>query len=341
MFFSLAARVLAVPRWDEMKFTNSYQAILHIGNSGEIPRIPSVLSEAGREFCRLCLTRDPDARPSARELLKHRFIVGDAVAADAGAELSNSTPASSEGLATKSLSAAQQMQKLTDLVDSRMETLDLAARDLASLDLNASRAASPVVPLRDVPGNKAKAGAKGVPPPPPPPHQDDDIPPPPPADAEGGPAHCAGAAARFPPPPPPAGGSDYPYKGPASAEAMVPGSSVFSGANPVAAGYDNAASNRFNVVYSFGTNGGGFDGPVRGGQGGGGGGGLSGSSGSDGSGAGSRVFHFSPSSDGDHSNSPSGNNSLNSSVVSFIDGYEALRLQPDAAAHARATPHRR
>lgn len=59
--------------WSEMKFGHPFQALHHIGNSGEIPALPTELSAEGQQFVRLMLTRDPAQRPSAAQLLSHPY----------------------------------------------------------------------------------------------------------------------------------------------------------------------------------------------------------------------------------------------------------------------------
>ncbi|XVE83349.1 hypothetical protein DITRI_Ditri16bG0082100 [Diplodiscus trichospermus] len=49
-------------------------AIFKIGNSKDIPEIPDHLSNEAKSFIRLCLQRDPSARPTALQLLDHPFI---------------------------------------------------------------------------------------------------------------------------------------------------------------------------------------------------------------------------------------------------------------------------
>ncbi|CAK9148735.1 unnamed protein product [Ilex paraguariensis] len=49
-------------------------AIFKIGNSKEIPEIPDHLSNDAKNFIRLCLQREPSARPMAPQLLDHPFI---------------------------------------------------------------------------------------------------------------------------------------------------------------------------------------------------------------------------------------------------------------------------
>lgn len=45
-----------------------------IGNSKELPAIPDHLSEDGKDFVRKCLQRNPMNRPTAAQLLEHRFV---------------------------------------------------------------------------------------------------------------------------------------------------------------------------------------------------------------------------------------------------------------------------
>ena len=64
----------AKPPWSECSFENPFRALYHIGNSATIPKIPSTLSEVARHFVLKCLTRDPDKRSSAVELLDHEWM---------------------------------------------------------------------------------------------------------------------------------------------------------------------------------------------------------------------------------------------------------------------------
>lgn len=49
-------------------------AIFKIGNSKDIPEIPDHLSDDAKSFIKLCLQRDPSARPTALQLLDHPFV---------------------------------------------------------------------------------------------------------------------------------------------------------------------------------------------------------------------------------------------------------------------------
>ena len=49
-------------------------AIFKIGNSKDIPEIPDHLSNEAKSFIRLCLQREPSARPTALQLQDHPFI---------------------------------------------------------------------------------------------------------------------------------------------------------------------------------------------------------------------------------------------------------------------------
>lgn len=66
--------ITAQAPWAEHKFNNREQAMVFIGSSRDIPAIPHKLSAQGQEFLLRCLTRDPSARATARELLEHPWI---------------------------------------------------------------------------------------------------------------------------------------------------------------------------------------------------------------------------------------------------------------------------
>ncbi|XP_010539223.1 PREDICTED: mitogen-activated protein kinase kinase kinase YODA-like [Tarenaya hassleriana] len=73
--WSLGCTVLematAKPPWGQHE---GVAAVFKIGNSKELPEIPDHLSDEGKDFVRLCLQRNPSARPSAAQLLEHPFI---------------------------------------------------------------------------------------------------------------------------------------------------------------------------------------------------------------------------------------------------------------------------
>ena len=49
-------------------------ALFKIASSKDIPHIPESLSNDAKSFIKLCLQREPSARPTAVELLNHPFI---------------------------------------------------------------------------------------------------------------------------------------------------------------------------------------------------------------------------------------------------------------------------
>ncbi|XP_059640289.1 mitogen-activated protein kinase kinase kinase 3 [Cornus florida] len=59
------------PPWSQFE---GVAAIFKIGNSKEIPEIPDHLSNEAKSFLKLCLQRDPAARPTASKLLDHPFV---------------------------------------------------------------------------------------------------------------------------------------------------------------------------------------------------------------------------------------------------------------------------
>ncbi|XP_034893067.1 mitogen-activated protein kinase kinase kinase 3 [Populus alba] len=59
------------PPWSQYE---GVAAIFKIGNSKDMPDIPDYLSNDAKSFIKLCLQRDPSARPTAFQLLDHPFI---------------------------------------------------------------------------------------------------------------------------------------------------------------------------------------------------------------------------------------------------------------------------
>ncbi|KZV24342.1 mitogen-activated protein kinase kinase kinase YODA-like [Dorcoceras hygrometricum] len=73
--WSLGCTVLEMatskPPWSQYE---GVAAIFKIGNSRDAPEIPEHLSADLKSFIRLCLQRDPSARPTASQLLCHAFV---------------------------------------------------------------------------------------------------------------------------------------------------------------------------------------------------------------------------------------------------------------------------
>jgi mitogen-activated protein kinase kinase kinase len=61
--------------WSEYNFDNPIAAIMKIGLSDEIPKMPDNLSINLKNFIQCCLKRDANQRPHAKELLNHPFLL--------------------------------------------------------------------------------------------------------------------------------------------------------------------------------------------------------------------------------------------------------------------------
>ncbi|KAL8168235.1 hypothetical protein V2J09_009734 [Rumex salicifolius] len=97
--WSLGCTVLEMatskPPWSQYE---GVAAIFKIGNSKDIPEIPNHLSSTAKNFLRLCLQRDPAARPSAAELLEHPFVANQTNARISGHTAPNEPfPPTSDG----------------------------------------------------------------------------------------------------------------------------------------------------------------------------------------------------------------------------------------------------
>ncbi|XP_043722008.1 mitogen-activated protein kinase kinase kinase 3-like isoform X2 [Telopea speciosissima] len=80
------------PPWSQY---GGVPAIFKIGNSKDIPEIPDHLSSDAKSFLRLCLQRDPSARPTAAQLMDHPFIRDQAASKVANVNVTNDAPRSS------------------------------------------------------------------------------------------------------------------------------------------------------------------------------------------------------------------------------------------------------
>ncbi|KAK1586669.1 hypothetical protein Q3G72_004882 [Acer saccharum] len=86
--WSLGCTVLEMatskPPWSQYE---GVAAIFKIGNSKDVPDIPDHLSTDAKSFIKLCLQRDPSARPTASQLLDHPFVRDQAIGRAASAPL--------------------------------------------------------------------------------------------------------------------------------------------------------------------------------------------------------------------------------------------------------------
>ncbi|XP_059640260.1 mitogen-activated protein kinase kinase kinase YODA [Cornus florida] len=73
--WSLGCTVLEMattkPPWSQYE---GVAALFKIGNSKDLPAIPDTLTDDGKDFVRQCLQRNPSQRPTAAQLLEHRFV---------------------------------------------------------------------------------------------------------------------------------------------------------------------------------------------------------------------------------------------------------------------------
>ena len=70
------------PPWHELKDDENkslFRMLYIIGSTDQIPAIPHTLSEQGQRCLCLMLTKDPNKRPTARELLQHDWLREDSV----------------------------------------------------------------------------------------------------------------------------------------------------------------------------------------------------------------------------------------------------------------------
>ncbi len=61
-----------MPPWHEFQPISAMYAIGNVEKP--VPELPAQYSKEARDFVRLCLVRDPKQRPSACQLLAHKFL---------------------------------------------------------------------------------------------------------------------------------------------------------------------------------------------------------------------------------------------------------------------------
>lgn len=103
------------PPWSQYE---GVAAIFKIGNSKDIPDIPDHLSSDAKSFLKLCLQRDPAARPTAAKLLDHPFVRDQALLkATKSIMFRDTLPSLSAGthlLTTRALSPNRSISPLRD-----------------------------------------------------------------------------------------------------------------------------------------------------------------------------------------------------------------------------------
>ncbi|EHA8592570.1 hypothetical protein COCNU_contig69639897G000010 [Cocos nucifera] len=87
------------PPWSQYE---GVAAIFKIANSKDIPEIPEHLSSEAKSFLKLCLQRDPSARPTAAQLMDHPLVRDQPTVKAAKCNMiSDMLPSSSDGSHTK------------------------------------------------------------------------------------------------------------------------------------------------------------------------------------------------------------------------------------------------
>jgi serine/threonine protein kinase len=108
--------------WAEMRFESTFAALYFIASHHDcLPVIPPSLSAAGHDFIRQCLTRDPDRRPTASQLLQHPFVTEEweekrdsKAAVEAAAASSGCGPMDVSASIRETCSATMRTVELTD-----------------------------------------------------------------------------------------------------------------------------------------------------------------------------------------------------------------------------------
>lgn len=66
--------VTGKPAWNVENCSNMWSLLIRIGVGEEVPEIPEMLSQEGRDFLFKCFVKDPTKRWTAEMLLKHPFV---------------------------------------------------------------------------------------------------------------------------------------------------------------------------------------------------------------------------------------------------------------------------
>ncbi|KAJ6797299.1 mitogen-activated protein kinase kinase kinase 3-like [Iris pallida] len=136
------------PPWSQFE---GVAAIFKIGNSKDIPDIPDHLSSDAKSFLKLCLQRDPSARPTAFQLLDHPFVRDQGmVRATRSSMVRDMLPSSSDGGHTMSAMDPSSSRSISPLRDrdhvGHLVGFPLPSRnqsDLLSMRMNVSLPVSP------------------------------------------------------------------------------------------------------------------------------------------------------------------------------------------------------
>lgn len=62
------------PLWGDLKFDSQVSLLYYVAQLEQLPPLPSQLTDEATSFIQSCLTIEPDARPTAAELLQHPFV---------------------------------------------------------------------------------------------------------------------------------------------------------------------------------------------------------------------------------------------------------------------------
>ncbi|XP_039125397.1 mitogen-activated protein kinase kinase kinase 3-like isoform X2 [Dioscorea cayenensis subsp. rotundata] len=133
------------PPWSQYE---GAAAIFKIGNGKDIPEIPDHLSEDGKSFLKLCLQRDPSARPTAAKLLEHPFVQDQTPKTASNFMFMNTLPSRdrNHNQATSNLYSRRSISPLRDREYSIAQTngFSLAFNARSNLSLPVSPCSSPL-----------------------------------------------------------------------------------------------------------------------------------------------------------------------------------------------------